>query len=778
MGTSAGAGGRPMAEMVEPADLLRALFDEAPDGVLLTDASGTVLAANERAAAITGRPIVGLIGATLLDLLSPAQPGVAPPRLDELCRAAPEVAECVLHCGGGRDVDAEVTCRNLPGGRRLWFVRDVSARRRREADAWIRGEAVESSINGIALAGLDGRIFHVNRAFLRMWGLASQEEAIGRLVESFWADPERARAILAIALGGDGTVGDLVGLRRDGERFFAEISSSLVRDVAGRPVALMASFLDTSARMRAAEALRVSEERLGQAMRVAEFGIFDNDLRARVVHWSPRMREIFDMSPDEEVSMAKMLARVHPDDRAAVEEAIARAETPQGDGRYDVDCRLVRRDGAVRFVSVRARTYFEGEGPGRRAVRRLGACRDVTEAAVATAERERLRTQLEHAQRLESVGRLAGGVAHDFNNMLAVILGNAELMRARPGLAPELDADLSEIERAAQHARDVTRQLLAFSRKQEVSPRSLDLNEELERTRKTLSRLIGEDVQVSLHLAPDLWRVSLDSVQVDQVLMNLAVNARDAMPGGGRLTIETANVQLDQVSGRRHPEVGPGDHVLLAVSDTGVGMDRETVRRVFEPFFTTKGPGKGTGLGLATVYGIVAQAGGTILVDSEPGRGSTFRIYFPRYLGPGPAAQDTGPAPAVPGGGTVLLVEDDDMVRRMAASMLASLGLAVVPAGTPGEALSIVERGDRDIALVLTDVVMPEMNGPALRDRLRRLRPDLPVIFMSGYTADAGVHRSSLDEGLHHLQKPFTLDELASAVSGALGAARAGAGEP
>jgi PAS domain S-box-containing protein len=674
MDDSASAGQVPSWGAADPAELLRALLDESPDGVLVSDRAGAVVAANARAAALAGRP-VDLVGVSLLDLLASPEPGIAQPRLEELCRPGEQGTVRALKRDGGEIAHVEVSCRALSGDRLLWVLRDGSERRRRELDLWARSEA------------------------------------------------------------GDAT-----------------------------------------ARTRPAEALRESEERLGQAVRVAELGIFDNDLRHRLVHWSARMREIFDMGPGEVVTMAKMLERVHPEDRAVVQAAIARAEEPASDGRYDVDCRLLHRDGAVRFVSVRALTFFEGEGVARRAVRRVGACRDVTEATLASAERERLRTQLEHAQRLDSVGRLAGGVAHDFNNMLAVILGTAEVMRARPDLAPDLDADLAEIERAAQHARDVTRQLLAFSRKQVVSPRVLDLNEVVERARKTLSRLIGEDVAFSLHLSPGLWRVSLDALQVDQVLMNLAVNARDAMLGGGRLTLETANVQLDEAYCRQHPGFRPGDHVLLSVSDSGVGMDRETARHVFEPFFTTKGPGKGTGLGLATVYGIVTQAGGSIHVYSEPGHGSTFKIYFPRHRGAGDEAREVEQLPAVPGGGTVLLVEDDGMVRRMVGSMLSSLGLTVLPAGGPAEALAIVGRGGRDVDLVLTDVVMPEMNGKALRDRLHGLRPGLPVLFMSGYTPNVIVHHGVLDEGVRLLQKPFTLTELAAALRDAMRAARAARG--
>jgi len=762
MDGSGGSLGLPVGD-APSADLLRALFDEATDAILLTDPAGRIVTANPSATALTGRAAAALAGGALRDLLAPPEPGTAPPPAEESCRAGRTEAR-VLRREDGELVDVEVWCRALPGGLQLWHLRDATELRRREVDAWIRGEAIESSSQAIALASVQGRVSYVNRAFLRLWGLESKAEAVGRATSSFWAFPERAQAAFHAALERGGGDGELVGVRRNGERFPAEFSTSLVCDVTGRPVAAMVSFVDTTARLRTLEALRESEERLRQAVRVADIGVFDNDLRLGVLHWSARQREIFDIDRDERVTMAKMLERVHPEDRAAVRETILASEAPGSDGRYDVDCRVIRRDGAVRFVSVRARTFFEGEGEARHPVRRLGASRDVTESTLASTERERLRAQLEHAQRLESVGRLAGGVAHDFNNMLAVILGNAELIRSRPGIDPAVLTDLADIERSARQARDVTRQLLAFSRRQVVAPQALDLNEVLERSRRTLARLIGEDVEMAFDPAPGLWRVSLDPLQLDQILMNLAVNARDAMPGGGRLTIATANVQLDEATRRQHAGLRPGDHVLLTVSDSGAGMDQETLRHVFEPFFTTKGPGQGTGLGLATVHGIVTQSGGAIHVDSEPGHGSTFEVYLPRLRAAGGEVPRAEEAVSVHGGGNILLVEDNEMVRRVTAAMLRALGLTVLTCSGSSEALEVAGRQEQHIDLVLTDVVMPGMGGKGLRDQLRLLRPGLPVLLMSGYAPDVFVRQGVLDEGEVLLQKPFSLNDLARAV--------------
>jgi two-component system, cell cycle sensor histidine kinase and response regulator CckA len=398
----------------------------------------------------------------------------------------------------------------------------------------------------------------------------------------------------------------------------------------------------------------------------------------------------------------------------------------------------------------------------------IGVLVDITERQRAEEERGRLQAQLLQAQKMESVGRLAGGVAHDFNNMLMIILGFSELIKKRRSGDTSLLAEIAEIERAAIRARDITRQLLAFSRQQVVAPRPLNLSELLADTRRTLGRLIGEDVDLRFHLGAGLWLVRMDPSQVDQVLMNLAVNARDAMPSGGKLTIETSNVRIDEAYSRQHTGFRPGDYVLLTVSDSGVGMDRETVSHIFEPFFTTKAAGKGTGLGLATVYGVVTQNGGVVNVYSEPGRGSTFKVYLPRLLDAVATAASVEEAPVAPGSGTLLLVEDDETVRRLTAAMLEALGFVVLATGGWREALAVAERRDTEIDLLLTDVVMPEMGGRELGDRLRALNPELRVLYMSGYTANVIVHHGVLEEGVHFIQKPFTLDDLARKVRDAL----------
>jgi signal transduction histidine kinase/CheY-like chemotaxis protein len=365
--------------------------------------------------------------------------------------------------------------------------------------------------------------------------------------------------------------------------------------------------------------------------------------------------------------------------------------------------------------------------------------------------------QLEQAQKMDAIGRLAGGVAHDFNNLLTVILGRTEML-LQP-LPPEhpMRRGIELIQRTAGRAADLTRQLLAFGRKQVLEATVLDLNAVAADMRDMLGRLIGEDIALVTSPSPELGRVKADRGQIEQVMMNLAVNARDAMPQGGHLIIETENVDLDAEYVRRHVGARPGPHVMLAVSDSGVGIPREIQRHIFEPFFTTKEPGKGTGLGLATVYGIVKQSGGYIECDSEPGRGTTFRIYLSRVDVPAPAVERLGrPADAAGGTETILLVEDEESVRELARDILRAIGYTVIEARNGVEALLLSERHQGPLDLLLTDVVMPRMSGRELADRLTLLRPDLSVLYMSGYTDDAVIRHGVLGAGTAFLQKPFT----------------------
>jgi len=380
-------------------------------------------------------------------------------------------------------------------------------------------------------------------------------------------------------------------------------------------------------------------------------------------------------------------------------------------------------------------------------------------------ERRHLEDQLRQAQKMEAVGQLAGGIAHDFNNLLTAILGSTQLLLHATPPGDGRREDIEEIKNAGLRAAELTRQLLAFSRRQVLAPKVLDMNAVVSQMDKMLRRLIGEDVELVTQLARDLGPVSADPGQLEQVLLNLAVNARDAMPRGGRLTIETANVVLTEEYSERHHRLPPGQYVLLAVSDTGVGMDEATQKHLFEPFFTTKEVGKGTGLGLATVYGIVKQSGGYIWVYSEPGHGTTVKVYLPRVPG---AAEPLPVAAATPelrrGSEIVLLVEDAAPVRSLARKSLESYGYTVLEAADGPAALDLAARHPRGIDILVTDVVMPGMSGRELAERLAPARPAMRVLYTSGYTDDAMVRQGVLRAGVAFLQKPFVPETLARKV--------------
>ncbi|MGE5569217.1 MAG: PAS domain S-box protein [Rhodospirillales bacterium] len=378
--------------------------------------------------------------------------------------------------------------------------------------------------------------------------------------------------------------------------------------------------------------------------------------------------------------------------------------------------------------------------------------------------RKQMEEQLLHSQKMEALGRLAGGVAHDFNNMLTIISGYNQLVLDQLSLGDPLRGYVEEVLTAASRAVALTNQLLAFSRRQVLQPRVLNVNALLSSTEKMLRRLIGEDIDLVFRLDPNAGNLRADPGQIEQVIFNLVVNSRDAIPGGGRITIETAAAQLDTKYSKTHLGVRPGDYVLIAVSDTGHGMDAETKRHIFEPFFTTKEPGRGTGLGLATVYGIVKQSGGEVWVYSEPGQGTTFKVYFPRVNEAESPAERATPAEESRGAETVLVVEDEEGVRELIAEMLRQRGYTVLTAENGVEALRVSAQYPDPIHLLVTDVVMPQMSGKQLADTLAPLRPGIKVLYLSGYTEYSALHHGVLEPGFEFLGKPFSRETLARKV--------------
>jgi PAS domain S-box-containing protein len=588
---------------------------------------------------------------------------------------------------------------------------------------------------------------------------------------SGWMSVELQTGMVVSGIVGVLTVWLIEALRRARQRSEAH-ALALRREVAGHWQTLEALLqakaeLENRVNLRSAELTEVAAhlqqeavarrdaevraQRLAALVASSEDGIVATDLDGVITDWNAGAESLFGYSAAEAVGRSILLL-VPDEQHDAAEQTVQRLRRGEEIPPYEAARR--RKDGASVVVSVRP-SLVKHQG------RVLGFSliyRDLTHA-------RRLEEQLRQSQKMEAIGRLAGGIAHDFNNLLTVINGYSELLLLTLRSDDPARGQVQEIGQAGGRAAALTRQLLAFSRKQVLEVKVVDLNDTVRSGETLLRRLIGEDVQLEAALAPNLAKVRVDPGQIEQVILNLAVNARDAMPTGGKLTIETANVRLDEAYAEGRPEVLPGRYVLLAVSDTGCGMTEETKERIFEPFFTTKEVGKGTGLGLAVVHGIVSQSGGHVAAYSEPGRGTTFKVYLPAaegVRGTGRSHQGLTSAPA--GSETILLVEDDEAVRSLARLTLQAAGYAVLEARHGGEAVRLAEKHAGAIHLVVSDVVMPQMGGRLLAERLAASRPDVKVLFVSGYTDDAVVRHGVLEAEMAFLQKPFTPAALARKV--------------
>jgi two-component system cell cycle sensor histidine kinase/response regulator CckA len=503
--------------------------------------------------------------------------------------------------------------------------------------------------------------------------------------------------------------------------------------------------------------LRESEANFRSLVENAPFGICrTTSAEDRFLTANPALARMLGFPSEHDLLRLRLSQDVYlkPQDRTALLDAIARSNP------FEFVTDWKRSDGTpikVRITGRRLTDDASGEGASE-AIVSEAIVEEVTDRLV-------LEDRLRQAQKMEAIGRLAGGVAHDFNNLLGVIMGNAELIASLEDAGPRVLRRAASIRQVTEHAAALTAQLLAFGRRQMLQVTAFNLNEVVTATSAMLRRLIGEDVDLQLHLAPDLGSVSADRIQIQQVILNLAANARDSMPEGGVLTIETANVELDADYAKQHDEASAGSWVLIAVSDTGTGMDSATQARIFEPFFTTKTFGRGTGLGLACVYGIVKQCGGLINVYSELGSGTTFKVYLPRLAKPVEAGAVQLPSQPNPSGSeTILVVEDAAEMRAVTRDFLASYGYTVLEAATAAEALAAIDQHSGPIDLLITDVVMPGESGPKLAVRLLQKLPGLKVLYVSGYTSNAIVHHGLVDPGIAFLQKPFSRDALGQKV--------------
>jgi len=647
-------------------------------------------------------------------------------------------------------------------GEILCVGNDITNRRRAE-EALRRSERrfraiFDSAFQFTGLLTPDGRLIEANQALLDFAG-AKLEDLTGRFL---WETPccrgnenrvKQLKEAVSRAARGD-FVRYEVELTRTGDTSaIVDFSLKPVFGEGGEVALLLPEARDITLRRRAEEALEES--------RAKTRSILDN-IGIGVTLISPAM-EVLELNK----RMRRWYPTVDPGERPRCFSVLPQ---PLRDEICD-DCMVARtlKDGLVHEAAIEVRkkrgvrNYRIVSSPilnpsSGRVIAAIEMVEDIT-------ERLSLAAQLQQAQKLESVGRLAGGVAHDFNNMLSVIIGHTELAMSRVDPDEPLFADLREIRKAAGRSAELTQQLLAFARKQTVAPRVLDLNETVEGMLRMLRRLIGENIDLRWLPGAAMWPVRMDPSQIDQILANLCINARDAIGGNGRITIETNVKTFDDAYCADHPGFTAGDFVVLAVSDNGKGMDKETLGRIFEPFFTSKEIGRGTGLGLATVYGIVRQNDGFINVYSEPGSGTTFRIYLPRHGGE--SAEAVREAPSVPaerGNETILLVEDEPAILNLARMLLEGFGYRVLPAPTPGEAMRLAEEFAGKIHLLIADVVMPEMNGRELAANLTSRYPDLKRLFMSGYTADVIAHHGVLDQGVNFIQKPFSVQDLAAKV--------------
>ncbi len=749
----------------ESEERYRLVTEHTHDAVYLIDLEGRITFGNRRVEHMTGYTLDELIGQSILKVLTPEGIEAALGRRAALLAGndTSRFYETEIVRKDGTRIWAEVSSTSVRENgvliARLGVARDITERKRselalRESEERLRAVFEQAAV-GIAVVAADGRWLRVNQRLCDLVGYTADEMLTMRYQdlthpEDLDTSLERRREMLE----GDARAYSLEKryLHRDGSTVWINLTTSMKENAPGDPAVSISIIEDISPRKVAEAALRASEERFRATFEQAAVGITVVAQDGCFLGVNQRFADMVGYTPAELLGRS-FLDITHPDDRE-LNLSLRRPMIEHKAPAYAMEKRYVHKDGSIVWAHVTASQARDAAGESGYSI---GIVQDIT-------ERKALENELRHAQRMEGIGQLAGGIAHDFNNLLTVITGRSHLAASRLPAADPLRRELELIHRTAERAAALTRQLLAFSRKQVLQPKVVALNDLLGGAITLLKRLIGEHIDLTLAPAADLGHVRVDPGQLEQVIVNLAVNARDAMPDGGQLTLATANVEFDAAYAARHVDVVAGSYVSLSVSDTGTGMTPEVQARIFEPFFTTKGPGKGTGLGLATVYGIVKQSDGHLRVSSAPGSGTTFTVYLPRTDEP----PDAGAAPvaqAIPRGTeTILLVEDEAELRELAKEVLEHAGYTVLEAAAAADAMLMARRHAGVIELLLTDVVMPRMSGRALAETIVAERPETRVLFMSGYTDDAILRHGVLEAGVHFLEKPFTPRVLAGKV--------------
>ena len=749
-------------------ELFPAIVHAAMDGFWILDTKGRFLEVNTSYCDLIGYSRDELLAMSIPDIEATESPEETARHIEKVVREGQDRFLTKHRRKDGAIVDVEVSVQILAGrGLFFVFVRDArqlvneaEAQRlsqemlrqhaaERAAESDLLRTAVENSPASILVTDAQGCIQYVNPAFTRITGY-SAGEALGanpRMLKSGRQSLALYRELWGTIQAGREWRGEVVNQRKDGSFYTQQLTIAPSRDAGGRVAHFVAVGQDVTERRKAEQEMLESTRALIESQQVARIGSYRTDLVAGRWTSSEVLDEIFGIVGNSvERDVAGWLSIVHPDQRAEMAAYFA-DEVVGARRRFDREYRILRaNDGKERWVHGLGELVTDQEG---RLIEMIGTIQDVT-------ERKLLEAQFSQAQKMESVGRLAGGVAHDFNNLLTVILGEAELALSTMPTDDVMRAGLEEITKAGRRAESLTRQLLAFSRQQVVQPTTFDLSELISEADKMLRRLIGEDIALVSRPAGDLVAVRADRGQMEQVLLNLVVNARDAMPDGGELTLETGVAVLDGEYTRVRSYVKPGEYALLAVSDSGVGMTEQTRLQIFEPFFTTKERGRGTGLGLAMCYGVVKEAGGHIEVYSELGLGTTMKVYLPRALDSVDAPLSPRKELVLSGTETILVVEDDETVRELLVRMLARQGYHMLSASSGEEALRQLEGHTDPAHLLLTDVVLRGMNGRKLAELVIALHPGTKVLYMSGYTSDVTIRHRLLESGDALIQKPFT----------------------